>query len=627
MTIETIYTLIILLLAIVLFLSEWLRVDVVALGVVVALMLTGVLSPTEALAGFSNSAVLTIAALFVVGGSVMQTGLAGIIGERILKIAGEDETRLMIVIMLSVALLSGFMSDTGTVAVLLPAIIALAARAKISASRLLIPLSFGSLLGGAMTLIGTAPNIIVSDLLRKEGYETFTFFSFTPMGLILLVTGIIFMLTIGRKILPNRQAVHVDTPVTLPEELVDIYQLEKHLYHLQVDSQSGLVGHTIAEANLRHDFKFTIMEIQRQAKPKASIKFGTQSVVLQSEKLDVIHPENDTVIQSNDLLLVQSNSDADIQQASAYWNLSLLPKDTEKERELISQESGIAEILVRPRSAFIGKTLPEIRFGQRFQLHVISIRGQDMDEGIEPTTAVLKAGDILLVQGLWKDILDLKKSQRPNFVVLGQPEIEGILGTSRHSKAPIALLVMLGMLILIVLNITAVSTASIFAALLMVLTGCLTMDEAYEVIDWKSIVLIAGMLPMATALESVGLVDNIAQTLTSILGDAGPLVVMASLFLLTALFTQVLSNTATTVIIAPIGLATALELGVAPYAFLMAIAVAASMAFASPVASPANTLVMGAGHYKFSDYMKVGIPLILIMMIITVLVLPLIFPF
>ncbi|MGB7340733.1 MAG: SLC13 family permease [Phototrophicaceae bacterium] len=626
MNLDVVYTLFILLVAIILFVTEWLRVDVVALGVVVALMLTGVLSPPEALAGFSNSAVLTIAALFIVGGSVMQTGLAGIIGERILKIAGKDETRLMIVIMLSVAFLSGFMSDTGTVAVLLPAIIALASRAKISPSRLLIPLSFGSLLGGAMTLIGTAPNIIVSDLLRKEGLETFTFFSFTPMGLILLVTGIIFMLTIGRKILPNHQALHADLPVTKPEELIHIYHLDEHLYYLKVEHPSALIGLTIAESNLRHDFYLTIMEIQRQPAPQASIKFGTQSVVLQSEKTDVIRPQNETVIQTNDLLLVEGNEEA-IHKAMAHWNLSLLPKDLKKEGEIISQESGIAEVLVRPRSAFIGKTLSDIRFGNRFQLHVISIRRQEMDEGIKPSSVVLKAGDILLVQGLWKDILDLKKSQRPNFVVLGQPEIEGILGTSRYKKAPIALIVMLGMLILIVLNITAVSTASIFAALLMVLTGCLTMDEAYEVIDWKSIVLIAGMLPMATALESVGLIDNIAITLTNTLGDAGPLIVMGSLFLLTATFTQVLSNTATTVIVAPIGLATAIELGVEPYAFLMAIAIAASMAFASPVASPANTLVMGAGHYRFSDYMKIGIPLILIMMVITVIVLPFIFPF
>jgi len=626
MNLEITYTLVILLVAIVLFVTEWLRVDVVALSVVVALMLTGVLSPSEALAGFSNSAVLTIAALFIVGGSVMQTGLAGLIGQRILKIAGEDETRLIIVIMLSVAFLSGFMSDTGTVAVLLPAIIVLASHAKISTSRLLIPLSFGSLLGGAMTLIGTAPNIIVSDLLRNEGLETFTFFSFTPMGLILLVTGIIFMLTIGRKLLPNYQSIQADLPVTKPEELIDIYHLDEHVYYLRVENQSALVGLTVAKSNLRHDFHLTIMEIQRQPAPQASIKFGTQSVVLQSEKIDVIHPENETIIQANDLLLVEGNEDA-VLKAMAHWNLSLLPRDLKKESELISQESGIAEILVRPRSAFIGKTLSEIRFGNRFQLHVISIRRQDMDDGIKPSSAVLKAGDILLVQGLWTDILDLKKSQRPNFVVLGQPEIEGILGTVRHSKAPIALFVMLGMLILIVLNITAVSTASIFAALLMVLTGCLTMDEAYEVIDWKSIVLIAGMLPMATALESVGLIDNIARTLTNTLGGAGPLVVLGSLFLITATFTQVLSNTATTVIIAPIGLATAIELGVQPYAFLMAIAIAASMAFASPVASPANTLVMGAGHYKFSDYMKIGIPLILLMMIITVIVLPLIFPF
>ena len=625
MNLEVFYTLIILFAAIVLFVTEWLRVDVVALIVVVALMITGILSPPEALAGFSNSSVLTIAALFIVGGSVMQTGLAEIIGQRILKIAGNDEMRLMIVIMLSVAFLSGFMSDTGTVAVLLPAIIALANRTKISPSRLLIPLSFGSLLGGAMTLIGTAPNIIVSDLLRKEGLETFTFFSFTPMGLILLATGIIFMLTVGRKILPNHPTVHANLVVTKPQELIDIYHLNEHIYHLKVEEKSTLVGLSVAEANLRQDYNLTVIEIQRPPSSQTSKKFGIQSVLLQTEQA-TIHPKNETVIQKNDLLLVEGNEEA-IHKAATYWDLSVYPNESKKEGELISEKSGIAEVLVRPRSAFIGKNLQEIQFGNRFQLHVISIRRQDIDEGIPPSSVALKAGDILLVQGLWNDILNLKKSQRPNFVVLGQPEIEDIVGRSRHTKAPIALVIMLGMLVLIVLNITAVSTASITAALLMILTGCLTMDEAYEVIDWKSIVLIAGMLPMATALETTGLIDNIATTLTNTLGEAGPLVVMGSLFLLTATFTQVLSNTATTVIVAPIGLATSIELGIQPHAFLMAIAIAASMAFASPVASPVNTLVMGAGHYTFSVYMKIGIPLIVVMMIITMILLPLFFPF
>lgn len=625
MNLEVFYTLIILFAAIVLFVTEWLRVDVVALIVVVALMITGILSPPEALAGFSNSSVLTIAALFIVGGSVMQTGLAEIIGQRILKIAGNDEMRLMIVIMLSVAFLSGFMSDTGTVAVLLPAIIALANRTKISPSRLLIPLSFGSLLGGAMTLIGTAPNIIVSDLLRKEGLETFTFFSFTPMGLILLTTGIIFMLTVGRKILPNHPTIHANLVVTKPQELIDIYHLNEHIYHLKVEEKSSLVGLSVAEANLRHDYNLTVIEIQRPPSSQTSKKFGIQSVLLQTEQA-TIHPKNETVIQKNDLLLVEGNEEA-IHKAVTYWDLSVYPNESKKDGELISEKSGIAEVLVRPRSAFIGKNLQEIQFGNRFQLHVISIRRQDIDEGIPPSSVALKAGDILLVQGLWNNILNLKKSQRPNFVVLGQPEIEDIVGRSRHTKAPIALVIMLGMLVLIVLNITAVSTASITAALLMILTGCLTMDEAYEVIDWKSIVLIAGMLPMATALETTGLIDNIATTLTNTLGEAGPLVVMGSLFLLTATFTQVLSNTATTVIVAPIGLATSIELGIQPHAFLMAIAIAASMAFASPVASPVNTLVMGAGHYTFSIYMKIGIPLIVVMMIITMILLPLFFPF
>ena len=305
MSLDAIITLAILVMAIVFFLTEWLRVDVVALGVVVALMLSEVLTPSEALAGFSNSAVLTITALFIVGGSVMQTGLAAVIGQRILQIAGEDETRLTVVIMLAVALLSGFMSDTGTVAVLLPAILTLAASAKVSPSRLLIPLSYGSLLGGSMTLIGTPPNIIVNGLLRDEGLERFGFFSFTPMGVIMLVAGLVFMLTIGRRILPDHRPDERNLPVTSPHELLDIYRLPDDVFRLRVMSQSPLCGLTLAEAALRHTADLSVLEIQRHPDAQVWLKMG--GVSLQHDRAETIQPTGSTIIEGNDVLLVQGD--------------------------------------------------------------------------------------------------------------------------------------------------------------------------------------------------------------------------------------------------------------------------------------------------------------------------------
>ena len=364
MDIEVIYTLVILFAAVIFFVTEWLRVDVVALAVVVALMLTNVLSPAQALAGFSSTAVLTIAALFIVGGGVMQTGLAAIIGEYILQIAGTDETRLTVVIMLAVALLSGFMSDTGTVAVLLPAIVALAGSAKISPSRLLIPLSYGSLLGGAMTMIGTPSNIIVSDLLRDEGLEPFSFFSFTPMGILLMVTGIAFMLIVGRRILPDYKSATGDLRVSTPVELLDIYRLPDDIYRLRVMSDSSLVGRSLADANLRQELNVTVLEMQRHPDPHVFVKFGTHQVMLQSDKLDTIYPDKETKIHANDLLLAQGK-EAAIQKAASQWNLKMLPKTQSDQDVLVNQEGGIAEVLVRPRSAFTGKTLAEIRFGTR----------------------------------------------------------------------------------------------------------------------------------------------------------------------------------------------------------------------------------------------------------------------
>ncbi len=627
MTLEMWLVLGILVAAVVLFITEWLRVDVVALGVVVALMLTGVLSTGEALSGFSNSAVLTIAALFIVGGAALQTGLAGMIGRRILTIAGTSEVRLTVVLMAAVALLSSFMSDTGTVAVLLPAIIILARSAKISPSKLLIPLAFGSLLGGAMTLIGTPPNIIVSDLLQEEGLRPFQFFSYTPVGLVLVVVGIIFMLLVGRRLLPDRKVKMEGHRIPTPKELIDLYRLPDNLFRLRVRRGSGLVGRTLPGSRLGHDYEVTVLKIMRpsEARPASiSLLRGRgEGGDGRSAKAIPIIPETDTKIQLDDILIVQGDG-SDVAHAAAHWNLGVQPPKPKDEKALLNREVGVAEVLLPPRSRLVGKTLVQTQFGSHYKLTVLGINRPGVSRKHDLKNTILQFGDTLLVQGDWQHILALKQYQR-DFIVMGQPE--AMIGAPNRSKAKIALIILLGMLILMITDVLPVATASMLASLAMVLTGCLTMDEAYQSINWPSIVLVAGMLPMSIALEKVGLVDVAANGLIDVVGGLGELAVMSGLFLLTSVFTQLLSNTATTVIVAPIALAAAQTMGIEPYAFLMAVAIAASMAFATPVASPVNTLVMGAGDYRFGDYIKVGAPMILLTWLISILLLPILWPF
>jgi di/tricarboxylate transporter len=646
----------ILVVAVILFVTEWLRVDVVALGVVVMLMLTGVLNTSEALAGFSNSIVLTIAALFIVGGGVTQTGLADQIGQRILALAGNSEARLILVLMAAVALLSGFLSNTGTVAVLLPAIVLLARRANTSPSRLLIPLAFASSLGGALTLIGTPPNLVVSDLLRENGFRPFGFFTFAPLGLALLAVGIVYMLTIGRKWLPRhipqpRQA----APLEEHRRVVDEYHLQENLYRLRVRRDSTLIGKTVAESNLRRSFEVTILKIMRPRTPLPPAKengaapaqpvtmdvneddlarlireIGLMEAESVEESAELARQQNafavtidaTTTIQANDVLIVRGDFHA-IQHAAIAWHLGIQPAVPMDSKALIGREVGVAEVVIRGRSNLIGQSVTQARIGDLYHISVLGINRPGTGYIERESDVPLRFGDVLVIQGTWENILRLKQ-QRPDLIVMGQPE--AMVEPVADGKSRIALAILLGMIGLMVVDWLPLATIAMLASLVMVLTGCLTMDDAYRAIDWKSLVLIAGMLPMSTALDKVGLVGVVAGGFVNTFGSMGTLAVIAGLFLMTAIFTQLLSNTATTVIIAPIALVAATRLGVQPHAFVMAVAIAASMAFASPVASPVNTLVMGAGNYRFSDFARVGIPLILLTMLVTLLLLPLLFP-
>ena len=623
MTLEMIVVLAILFVAIGLFISEKVRVDVTALGVVVALMLSGILTTGEALAGFSNSSVVTIAALFVIGGAVLQTGLADLVGRNILQVAGKGERTLPLILMLTSAVMSSFMSDTGTVAVLLPIVIILARNAQVAPSKLLMPMAFGSLLGGAMTLIGTPPNIIVSDVLRENGYETFGFFSYTPLGGLLLMAGVGVMWLFGNRLLPDHKIEKSVTPQTEQLRVVEAYHLQDEMSRLRVRLNSPLIGQTVYQANLRHDYDIDLLKIMRSPKPRPELQILGHARDGKGAQNEPVLVAADTIIELDDVMVVMGDPQK-IAQAALHHNLAVQPPKPKDNKALVGREVGVAEVVLPRRSRLVGKTVTEMHFQEIHSLSVLSVFRPNHGQFDDVRDLKLQFGDVLIVHGTWDNLLALK-SNSTDYIVLGQPE--AMVTEPITQKAAWVAMILVAMIITMVGEWLPLTQTAFVAAGAVVLTGCISMDEAYRAINWKSLVLIAGMIPMSTALSKVGLVDVIATGIVESLGTIGPLAMLAGLFVLTAVFTQFLSNTATVVIVAPIALIAAQNLGVAPHAFLMGIAVAGSMAFASPVASPVNTLIMGPGNYQFGDYLKAGVPLILLSLIASLLILPLLFPF
>lgn len=614
MTTDILLVFTILTLTIALFISDKLRLDVVAAMAMLALMLTGILSPQQALAGFSDPVVLIIAGLFVVSGGLFRTGVASRVGDWLGRVAGKSEVRLVILSMLVPALFAGFMTVTGTVAVMLPIIVTLAWRANISPSKLLIPLAFGALLGAMLTLIGTPPNIIVSQRLAAEGLEPLRFFDFTPLGAAMLTIGLLFMLFVGRHLLPSRAPAnpsHDDssTPDTLPlKELAETYRLTTQVRKAQLPYHSPLVGQSLAEAQVRSRYRVNVLAMQ-SAGEKHPDKPYSRSLL------------PDTRIEAHDILYLQGDQ-ADIDALTAAEGLE--PLDNSTHPLLLPVNLGLVEVLLTPRSSLLGQTLREFRFRERYRLTVVSIKrfGEVLTGDISDVS--LRFGDTLLVKGPWAHIEMVQREAR-DFVVVAKPPKE--LTAERMSRrAPLAIGVVLAMLVLLATGALPNVVSVLLAALAMVLLGCIRMEDAYRTINWQSVVLIAAMLPMATALEVTGAVELIVSGLLN-LGIDAPMVMMGTLFALTSLFSQVISNTATTVLIAPIAFQLATNLGVSPYPFLLCVALAASTAFSTPIASPGNTIVLGPGNYRFGDFFKIGVVMQLLVMIATLLLVPVFFPF
>ena len=608
-------TLLILALSALLFVSGRIRSDLVAVCAALALVLCGILTPEEALAGFSSPIVVMMVGLFIVGGGIFSTGLAKRIGAGILGLAGTNDTRLFVLLMLTTSVVGAFVSNTGTVALMLPIVVSMARGAGLSPSRFLMPLAFAGSMGGMLTLIGTPPNLIVRDVLAGAGYEPLSFFSFTPVGIICIAVGTLTLIPLSRRFLQGRKGQHTSREGKTLEQLAEEYKLARALTLLQLTPQSPMVGRTLKQLNVRSRYGTTVIEVQRRGRQAG----GALSQVEQFALADV-------PLQADDVLYV---SGAPEHVALLASENALNVVKTKGRRRLHFYDVGMAEILLLSTSALVGRTLGQADFRQKYGLNVLGIRRHDRYLLDDLSDCRLHASDIVLVQGPWDNIGRLNALDGLEWVVVGQPQ-EQLARVTLDYKAPVAALIMVLMVLAMAFDFIPVApvTAVMLAAVAMIFTGCLrSVEAAYKTINWESIILFGAMLPMSTALEKTGASELLSSHLVQAVGGYGPYMLLAAIYVATSLLTFFISNTVTAVLMAPIALAAASAQGVSAVPLLMAVSVAASMCFASPFSTPPNALVMSAGGYKPLDYVKVGLPLQLVMGAVMLVALPWIFPF
>ncbi|WP_129633344.1 SLC13 family permease [Candidatus Oscillochloris fontis] len=600
-----------------LFISDRLRLDLVALLALLALLLTGILTPAQAVAGFGDTTVILIAALFVVGDGLFQTGVANAMGRWLGRVAGTNELRILVMTMLVVAPLSAFISSTGTVAIMMPVAVSLARRAGFSPSRILIPMAYAALIGGMLTLIGTPPNLVVSNALVSAGHAPLGFFSFMPVGLMILVVGVLFMALVGRKLVPAR--INPDTSgshrqVSLAQLSSEYLLLPDSIARLRVNATSPLISRNLAESGLRTRYGATVVAVQPWPIGRAA-----------PEHAQPAHAR--TQLRAGDLIEVQIPA-ARVAELVREQDLAQLQVDPDA--ELLNRDLHIIEVALTPRSRFIDRTIREINVRNTFNVTVLGIRRLGKPLAGDLAQIELQFGDTLLVAGSSAALAPVVQEQRyfGDFVVASIPrELEERFAEAISPRWPIAVAIMLIMLVAMVLGWLPTMTVALLAAVAMVLSGCVPIAGVYRRMSWESLILIAAMLPMSTALQETGGAALIASSLSSTLGAMGPLALMAGIFVLTSLFSQFISNTATAVLLAPIALEASLRIGVNPEPLLVATALAASTAFATPIATPVNTLVLTPGGYRFSDYARAGLPLQILILGVCLVAVPFFFPF
>lgn len=617
-------TLIILVITVALFIWGRVRADIVALTALAALLVLGILTPAEALAGFSSPIVIMMIGLFVVGGAIMQTGLAKLTGNKLMALSRGNETITFLLVMLVTSFIGAFVSNTGTVALMMPIIMSIAAGSGMQSSRFLMPLAFAGSLGGMLTLIGTPPNLVIDEVLTESGYQPLAFFSFFPVGIIVIAIGIIVLMPLSKIFLSKKQSGKKKKQGKSLDDLVDEYQLLDNLHRYIVPSrrpsaaldengeQMDIVGKTLKDLSIQKKYGVSIIEIRNEKKSRLGlVKDVSQNMAKSS-----------STIQVHDTLYIIGEEEKMKRFASDYGLRKM------KDVKIDFYDLGLTEIVVMPTSNFAGLRIGEANLRKRFGINVLGVKRGDEYITDNLIAAKLHVGDMLLVQGEWTNLAHLA-TDTSNWVVIDQPEktADKVL---LDYKAPVAAAIMLLMITMMVFDFIPVApvTAVIISGLLTVFAGCFrNVEAAYKTINWESIVLIAAMMPMSTALEKTGASALVSQGLVESLGSMGPTALLAGIYFTTSLMTMFISNTATAVLMAPIALVAARQVGVSPYSFLFAVTLGASMCFASPFSTPPNALVMKAGGYTFMDYVKVGLPLQVIIGVVMTFVLPLLFPY
>lgn len=585
------------------------RMDAVALIMMTLLPLTGIVSVPQALAGFSDPNVILIAALFVIGEGLVRTGVAQRLGDLLIRRAGRSEARLIALLMMVVAATGSFMSSTGVVAIFIPVVLRVARNAGIPAARLMMPLSMAALISGMMTLVATAPNLVVHGELVRQGHEGFHFFAFTPFGLPILALAILYMLFARRWL--GQGPLSAAAKATRPSfaDWIGEYGLAGREHRLELGPGSPWIGRRLDELDLRATSGINIIAIERRD------RFSRP----------VVWPRAETRLEAGDVLLLDLRQpDMDPAELAARAGLRPLPITGGYIGEL-SQAVGMAEVMVPANSSLVGQTVVSSTFRSRHDLTVIGLkRGRTAHAG-SLLDMPLSVGDTLLVAGSWRAIRKLQ-GERQELIALDMPmEMDDVVAVP--SRAPFALGVLALVVAMMVSGLVPNVLAALLGCLLLGLFRCIDMNGAYRAIHWQSLIVIVGMLPFSLALQNTGGIDLAAKLLLQAVGEAGPRVALTAVFVATALLSLFISNTATAVLMAPVALALAAELEVSPYPFAMTVALAASAAFMTPVSSPVNTLVVAPGGYRFVDFVRVGVPFALVALAATALLVPLVFPF
>lgn len=607
---ELIWVLSLLAVAVVLFAMGKMRMDAIALLIIVAFVLSGTLTLSEAFSGFSDPNVILIAALFIIGDGLVRTGVATKMGAWLVQVAGNSETKMLVFLMMTVAGLGAFMSSTGVVAIFIPVVLSVSMRMNISPSRLMMPLSFAGLISGMMTLVATPPNLVINSELIREGLHGFGFFSVTPIGLVVLVLGVIYMLLMRFMFQGEDPSASRDGGRRSSfRDLIKAYRLTGRARRLAIRPGSPMIGQRLDDLKLRERYGANVIGVERWRRFRRVI----------------VNVNGVSEFRARDVLLIDmSAAEVDLRQFCAEQMLEPMVLRGEYFADQ-ALDVGMAEVSLIPDSELLGKTVREMAFRTRFGLNVVGMKrnGEALDGSVvdEP----LELGDIVLVVGNWKLISQLAQKGR-DFVVLNLP-VEVSDASPAHSQAPHAIFCLVLMVALMLTDEIPNPIAAIIACLLMGKFRCIDAQSAYKSIHWPSIILIVGMMPFALALQKTGGVDLVVKGLMDIGGGQEPYLMLGCLFVMCAAIGLFISNTATAVLMAPIALATAKSMGVSPYPFAMVVAMAASAAFMTPVSSPVNTLVLGPGKYSFSDFVKIGVPFTILVMIVSVLLIPVLFPF